>query len=93
MKKIENDLESNYSDEYLSNLIEIGQPKILKGHRESKKSFQNLSVRDITEKKSFNSQFFCKEIKDYISGGFLCEFCKNKTLSWQSNKSDLHKVC
>ncbi len=51
------------------------------------KSFKNFTNKELSK-----NQFFCKEIKDYKTGGFLCEFCKNQCLPWSLNHTDSDKV-
>ena len=88
----DSDEESNYS-EYLSNLIEIGPPKILK-YQSKQNNFGNKSSRvNNDEHPEFLSDFFQKDIKDYLLGGIVCEFCQCKTHPWPSlNKNLPEKV-
>ena len=84
----DSDDESHYA-EYLSSLIEIGPPKILRfqkkkanlGSRTSR-SNNNASSLQVDEMPEFLSDFFQREIKDYLLGGIKCEFCQSTTFQW-----------
>lgn len=99
-KTDDSDDDAHYA-EYLSSLIEIGPPKILRfqkkkqtlGSRTSRTT-NNVSASQTEEMPEFLSEFFTKEIKDYLLGGLKCEFCQYNTLPWPTliNDSNNNKV-
>lgn len=65
------------------------------GSRTSRNSTNNnVSANQTEEIPEFLSEFFQKEIKDYLLGGLTCEFCQYKTLPWPTltNDSNNNKV-
>ena len=92
-KNEDSDVESNYSD-YLADLVDIGPPKILKYQKQELTS-KKVSLERYDIEDEFISDFFQKDLKDYLLGGFYCEFCQNKTYPWPSlnpNISNLETV-
>ena len=94
----DSDDESHYA-EYLSSLIEIGPPKILRfqkkkanvGSRTSRSNNNNNNASSMqvdSEMPEFLSDFFQREIKDYLLGGIKCEFCQSTTFPWPTLIND-----
>ena len=83
--KCESDEEDNFPLEFpAENVFEIGPPKIMKYLAENELGdYPCLTSHEASEKTLYKS-FYGKELKEYLKGGFICDFCQSKSLAWPS---------
>ena len=81
--KCESDEEDNHNSEFSAeNVFEIGPPKIMKYLAENELGdYPCLTTTEANEKTLYKS-FYGKELKEYLKGGFICDFCQSKSLAW-----------
>ncbi len=77
------DDESFSSDNQSDGLIEVGPPKFLRYLAEIKGT-QDQNNLILNEQDKFPKSFYCKDLKDYLKGGFTCDFCQSTSLPWPS---------
>ena len=71
--------ESFSSDNESDDILEIGPPKCIKYQAENE--LVDLP-KQLSSENTPNKPFYNKEIKEYLRGGFTCDFCLANVLQW-----------
>ena len=70
-----------------NDLIQVGYPKILKFQAENKNDVLVALNSSYENEHFYNKKFFERNLKDYLKGGFQCEFCLKNVEIWPSFRS------
>lgn len=71
--------ESFSSENESDDILEIGPPKCIKYQAENE--IVGLPIQSNIDNTA-NKPFYNKEIKEYLRGGFTCDFCLSIVLQW-----------